>query len=440
MTSWLDLVAGLSFLGLAAATARTSRHMAVVSALAGVAWFLADVTPVALLIHRPLQLHAAQGFPDGRVRGRFAGVLLAASWAGALIQPLGRDAAFMLSLGSLIFVQSIRLRGQVRPGRRTEAATASRAVAVVALGLMLPSAGRLWAPTRIMGHGRGLAVYSALMALTALTLLTGVVARAATGRADEVIELSEITPSLTLRALRAELAAQDRSASIEPLRAAVQLLEANAELQATLTRNADEVRDSRRRLVDAAIAERKRIEDILAAGARTYLDELSWTLRTLHDGVDEATKTLIRTGLDEVEHSRDELEQLARGLHPRALVQHGLRAALTDLAERCPVPLTVHAPAARYREAIETALWYACTEALANIVKHAGATRATIELRSTAGGLVADIRDDGLGGATVTPGGGLAGLVDRLTAVDGVVSVEPNVGGGTHIEIRLPLQ
>ncbi len=440
MTSWLDLVAGVSFLVLAVATARTSRLMAVVSALTGVAWFLADISAVALFVHRPLQIHAAQGYPDGRVRGRFAGALLTVAWTGALIQPLGRNAPFMLALGTLTLVQSIRLRRQARPGRRTEAATASGAVAVVALGLMVPAALRLSAPPRITEHNWGLSVYSALMVLTALTLLAGVVVRAATGRADEMIELSEVTPSQTLCALRVELAAQDDSMSNQQLRGAAQLLETNAELQATLARNADEVRDSRRRLVDATVAERRRLEDILAGGALTYLDELSATLRTLHERVDDATKMLIRAGLDEVERSRDELEQIARGLHPRILVQHGLRTALTELAERCPVSLTVHAPCVRYSEAAEAAVWYACAEAVANIVKHARATHATIEVHSSAGVLVADICDDGLGGATVTSGGGLAGLVDRLGAVEGAISVRPNTGGGTHLEIRVPVQ
>jgi hypothetical protein len=435
---WFDPVAGTTFLVLGVAAANRSRRFAALAVLAGVGWYAGDVVAALLLVHRPLMLHAAAGYPDGRVRDRFAVAVLAVSWFGALVAPVGRSAIFMLALGALSLIAAGRLRWFAPLGRRAVAVTASQAVCALALSLALPAAGRLWAPRAVAGEG-GLVIYTGLVVVAGLVLLTGVGLRTEGGDTDAVIELSEATPSATLAALRVELADGTDRSSRPALAAAVALLEANGALQATLSRSVDEVRSSRRRLVEAAVVERQRLEAILSGGALCYLDELSMMLHALHDAADDTTRGLVAAGLEEVSRSRDDLEQLARGLHPRVLAEQGLSEALADLAARCPVPVDVRAPARRYAESVESAVWYACAEAVANLVKHAHAERASVEVTEAPGELVADIYDDGVGGARVTPGGGLAGLSDRLGAVEGTVAVLPVTGGGTRVRIRVPV-
>jgi hypothetical protein len=436
---WLDLLAGASFLVLGVAAASRSRRFAVLAVLAGAGWFAGNGITALLLVHRPLMLHTAVSYPDGRVRDRFAVAVVAVAWLGALDVPVGRSAIFMLVLGALSLIEAGRLRWRTPLGRRAVAVTASQAVCALALSLVLPAAGRLWAPRAAEG-GRGLVVYTGLVIVAGLVLLIGVVLRTEGGDTDAVIELSEATPSETLAALRAELAdGTDRSPG-PALLAAAELLEANAALQATLSQSVEDVRASRRRLVEAAVVERQRLEAVLSAGALCYLDELSTTLYALHETADDTTRGLVAAGLAEVGGSRDDLEQLARGLHPRVLAEQGLSEALADLAARCPVPVGVRAPASRYPESVESAVWYACAEAVANLVKHSGAGRASVEVIERDGELVADIRDDGVGGARVTAGGGLAGLSDRLEAVEGSVTVLAVAGGGTRVQIRVPVQ
>jgi signal transduction histidine kinase len=220
----------------------------------------------------------------------------------------------------------------------------------------------------------------------------------------------------------------------------VQLLESNAALQAELAERLDEVRASRRRLVEAAVMERERLERVLADGAFRYLDELTNTLQALGENGDGAARDLVAACLDEVARTRADLDQLARGLHPRVLVDRGLTAALADLAASCPIPVDVRTPPDRFPAAIETAVWYACAEALANVVKHAQAEMAVVDVQVESDELIASICDDGSGGARTTPGGGLAGLADRLAAVDGRLVVESRVGGGTRLRIGVRLQ
>ena len=205
---------------------------------------------------------------------------------------------------------------------------------------------------------------------------------------------------------------------------------------ATWRQRIDEVRASRARLVGAAIDERQRLERILGNGALRYLGELEACLTSTsgHAHGDPA----VATCLQEITYTREDLEQLARGLHPRILAERGLAAALEGLSRRSPVPVEVCALDGRFPERIETTVWYACAEALANVWKHAGATRARVEVTQSRGELRATICDDGVGGASLSPGGGLTGLVDRLSAVEGRLALASSTAG-TEVTIVVPL-
>jgi signal transduction histidine kinase len=134
---------------------------------------------------------------------------------------------------------------------------------------------------------------------------------------------------------------------------------------------------------------------------------------------------------------REDLEQLARGLHPRVLSDRGLAVALEQLCSHSPVPVHVHVPAGRFPERTETTVWYACAEALANVWKHAVATQVVVQVEASPDTLTAVVRDDGVGGARLSPGGGLAGLVDRVSGVGGRLSLASTTAG-THVTIEVP--
>ena len=148
---------------------------------------------------------------------------------------------------------------------------------------------------------------------------------------------------------------------------------------------------------------------------------------------------MLGEAIDELDTSLSELRELARGIHPAVLTDHGLEPALQALASRAPVPVTVQAdPDERLPGNVESAAYFVVSEALANVAKYAQATEAAVAVRRTDGRVSVDVTDDGIGGADVTRGSGLRGLADRLAALDGTLSVESPVGGGTHLHAEIP--
>jgi signal transduction histidine kinase len=133
-----------------------------------------------------------------------------------------------------------------------------------------------------------------------------------------------------------------------------------------------------------------------------------------------------------------ELRDLARGIHPPVL-DRGLRAALSALAEASPVPVRISADAPpRPSPAIEAIAYFCAAELLANAAKHSGAGQVTIALADRQGNLLMTVTDDGAGGARLVPGGGLAGLLERVQTVDGRLGIDSPPGGPTVIAIDLP--
>jgi signal transduction histidine kinase len=134
-----------------------------------------------------------------------------------------------------------------------------------------------------------------------------------------------------------------------------------------------------------------------------------------------------------------ELRDLVRGIHPSVLTDRGLDAAVSGLAERCPVPVDVDvALDERPPDAAETAAYYVVAEALTNVAKHASAARAAVDIRRLNGRLTIEVSDDGQGGAARTPGSGLEGLAQRVEALDGSLTIDSPAGGPTAIRAELP--
>jgi PAS domain S-box-containing protein len=210
-----------------------------------------------------------------------------------------------------------------------------------------------------------------------------------------------------------------------------------------LERQAQELRDSRSRIVLAADNERRRLERNLHDGAQQRLVSLSLSLRRAEKNVvaapDQAVEVL-RAASEELVEAIADLRELARGLHPAILTDRGLRPALAALAERAPLPVTVEGDVPeRLPAPVEAAAYFVAAEALTNAARHAHATRAVIEVELARGRLTIAVADDGVGGAAADKGTGLRGLSDRVEAIAGSLAVTSD-GLGTRVTASMPAE
>ncbi|RNL81602.1 sensor histidine kinase [Halostreptopolyspora alba] len=204
--------------------------------------------------------------------------------------------------------------------------------------------------------------------------------------------------------------------------------------------------ESRSRMVDAAEAERRRIERDLHDGAQQRLLSVTMTLgraRAKFDRDPESARALLEEASSEARSVMAELREVARGLHPRVLTDHGLHAALPVAVGRCPLPVKLDVrlderPSTR----AEGVAYYVTCEALNNVTKHADAANVAVRVVRTAGEggdlLRLTVTDDGVGGADPESGSGLYGLWDRVDAVDGELRLHSPEGGGTVLTADIP--
>jgi PAS domain S-box-containing protein len=202
-----------------------------------------------------------------------------------------------------------------------------------------------------------------------------------------------------------------------------------------------EVRASRARIVEAADEQRRRVVRDLHDGAQASLVRVVLALRLAlrGGGVPEEVRTLAGDALDSASSAIDELRELAHGIHPATLTRGGLAVAVQGLAARAPVPVVVEIGHERYPEPVESAAYFVAAEALTNVAKYARASTARVTTVRTNSMLVLTVDDDGIGGARRPAEGGLAGLADRVAAVDGGLTVTSEPGKGTHIRAEIPL-
>jgi signal transduction histidine kinase len=216
----------------------------------------------------------------------------------------------------------------------------------------------------------------------------------------------------------------------------------NAQLQAQAAREKlEQVRASRARIIEAGLAERRRLERDLHDGVQQHLLSLTARLTAAMTGTTDPEATAAfgqaRDGLREV---LAELRDLAHGIHPAVLSQTGLGAALEEVADRLPLPVRVTAPASRVGAAVEATAYFVACEALTNVVKHAKAESATVTVRINESQLDMEIADDGIGGITPCRPGcrGLGNISDRVSALDGEVTIDSRPGQGTRLVVRIP--
>ena len=490
-----DLAVGLTLSVVGFLTWRrhpTSRVGSVV-AVTGLLWLLGSVLPAALYLHRVALTALFLAYPSGKLTRRSDQVIVVASIALASALPfVGPSDIATLGLPALVAAMVLqRTMAATGPARRASAGPAVAAIAfasLLAAGSLaraadLPVDGLMLLAYEVGVAAIGLGLVADLLwgrwsqaAVTGLVIDLGdpgqtgslrdrlalvlgdrslVVGYRIAGSAPYVdeagqpVELPEpgsgrrATPILAgterIGVLVHDEALVGDPGLILPVAAAASLTIGNARLQAEVRDRMAQVDASRRRLVEAANAERRRIDEELDLGARGRLERIDRLLAAVGDATDPALATILAAAEGEVRAALEDLRELVGSTHPRALRAGGLAAALTELAGRMPGPVTVRAPSGRFAPIVETTLYYVCSEALTNVARHARASRATVDLVALGGRLRLVVTDDGIGGADLDGGSGLRGLKDRVEALGGRLLLEPGEGHGTRLTAELPI-
>ncbi|OKI48159.1 histidine kinase [Streptomyces sp. TSRI0281] len=209
-----------------------------------------------------------------------------------------------------------------------------------------------------------------------------------------------------------------------------------------LERRIAELESDRGVVVDTAAADLRRIERDLHDGAQARLVALAMGLGLAKEKLTddpEAAARMVDEAHGEVKVALQELRDLARGIHPAILTDRGLDAALSAIASRCTVPVKVSVDLdSRPAQAIEGSAYFTVSELLQNVSKHSGARSASVDVWRSSDRLLIQVRDDGSGGARMDGGTGMAGLAERLGAVDGLFVLDSPVGGPTTVTAELP--
>jgi signal transduction histidine kinase len=217
---------------------------------------------------------------------------------------------------------------------------------------------------------------------------------------------------------------------------AAELAGANAGLQAQVQAQLADVRESRRRLLDAADEERRSLRAQLDRDLGPRLDELEACLSKPPSDADRAS---VVSAIGQLGEARLEMTAIADGIHPRVIEQMGIVDAVRELGRRSAVPVEVTVGSALDGDlASQAALYFVCSEGLANVAKHARATSVSVRLAQTGQDLAIEIEDDGVGGADPARGTGLVGLRDRIEALGGSLRVVSREGRGTRILATVP--
>jgi signal transduction histidine kinase len=213
-----------------------------------------------------------------------------------------------------------------------------------------------------------------------------------------------------------------------------------------LRRDVERLRESRSAALDLEASELHRVERDLHDGAQQRLVVLAIDLGLAEERIETdpvSARALVAGAREQARLALAEMRDVLRGTAPAILLDRGLAAAIAAVAGGCPVQTTVDsalAPGQRLPPAVERAAYFVVAESLANVAKHSGASRCDVAVRQEAGQLLVEIRDDGPGGAILVPGGGLAGLRDRVGALDGSLDLSSPPRGPTVVRATLPIR
>lgn len=487
--------------GLVAWSRRPSSLAGALLAASGFAWFApnfadADSALVAwaaghaLYLHRGPLVQLLVTYPSGRPRGRLEAAAVAAGWVAALVPGAWEDERVAVVLAAVLAAVAALRWGRAPAQARRDRALAALATGTFSLVVALTATVRLVDPD--VSRDWTLAVYELALCAIAAGLAVGLVrARPGTVVTDLLVELAERPsgaqeaalaralgdPSLevgywvdrehayvdgTGRRLDIPIAGEGRAVTrvdrdrervavllhdpavldepglVEAVRATAGLAAANARLHAEVREQAAAVEASRRRLLRARDEERRRLEVRLRDGAERRLVAIRPVLEAALSTAAADTAERIERAQDRLDATLADLRELAAGLHPRELAEHGLEQAVVSLAGRSPTPVRLAVSPGPLPADVETAVYFVCSEALANAAKYAAASSVEIEVSSRDGAVVVDVTDDGVGGADPASGTGIAGLADRIAALGGTLRVDSPVGGGTRLHAELP--
>jgi signal transduction histidine kinase len=459
LTPAADTLAGLSLLVGGAATWRQASGRLLV--LTGAAWFAGDVVPALLYAHRGPLVHVLVTYPRGGLAG---GVVVAAAYVDGLVPPLARSLSVTAALAAaVVALVAWRCLRASRVERRARAASLPAAllvcatlvaapawaydlaVAIAAVGLAADLRWGRWTQAAITGLVVDLGDEPRALQATLARMLGDPGLRLAyrvDGWVDEAGHPVSLPPEgvTYVESDGGHVAAlvHDRAVLSDPLLAdsvstAVGLVVANVRMQGEVAARGREVAASRRRLLEAADEERRRLGEDLRVGVDRQLEAIGTRIVAL--GANPAALRLA----EELDAARGELRALAQGIHPKALTEHGLRAALEELAARATLPVSLDVESGRFQESHEAAAFFVCSEALTNVAKYAHASRAEIAVSRAHTRLLVRVVDDGVGGADPARGSGLRGLADRLDALGGALRVDSPPRAGTRLEAELPL-
>jgi signal transduction histidine kinase len=293
-----------------------------------------------------------------------------------------------------------------------------------------------------------------IAAAVAIALVFQPLRQRATRLANRLVYGERATPYQVLSDFAADMAGQldlgdalealtsTEDSLLQHLASQASLVMRNAQLTAELRATIGQLLASRRRLVEAQDAERRRIERNLHDGAQQQLIALAIQLGLLAESADDPD--LVRQAIPDlkaqINAALDDLRALARGIYPPLLAEQGLVMALRAQAARSPVPVLIEAgQVGRHPQDTESTVYFCTLEALQNVAKHARASRVTVRLSGSGGALEFSVSDDGAGfPAGTSHGSGLQGMSDRLAAHGGTLTVRSRPGQGTTITGRLP--
>jgi signal transduction histidine kinase len=488
-----DLAVGLTLLaaGFAMWARRRSSGSGPLIALAGAAWLAGDVWSTLVYAHRGPLVHALLAYPIGRTRSPLILAVIAIAYVDGLVPELARAPWPTVALtAAVVGVAAWRrastggLERRARTAPLVGAAAIGGALALAAIGRLAgigTEAVAAWAYEGAIAVTAVILAHDLLSGRTARAAATGLVVdladrqepralRDALARtigdpalriayrvgeqwvdeAGQPVQLPEQNSEgrevtivddggAPVAALVHDPAALRDGTLARSVAAAVRLALANVHLQADVAERVRDVAASRRRLVEAGDEQRRRLREQLRGGAEQVLGEASEDLSALAAGRQDETAAALAALVAALDAARTDLARFAQGVHPRALTERGLHAALSELSDHAEVPVILDVPDRRYPAPHEAAAFFVCSEGLANVAKYADASGVRIAVAAIGPRLIVRVVDDGPGGADAARGSGLRGLADRVEALGGTLSVASPPGAGTRLEAELPI-
>lgn len=483
LTAAADLLVGITWIAVAVVLwrqPRTRRSAALSAAFAG-SWLLGSVDPTFLFLHRGPLAHILLAYPTGRLESRPAQAAVAAAYADGIVagQVGGPEwtLGFAVGLAAAALLRALTATGVVRRSRFVPLVVGCALGMILAAGAVPRLAGAnadvllTYELTLVLA---GLAVAADLRAarwsngsITGLVVdlgeraVGGVVRdRLARAVSDPTLAVAYVIddgrPPVDEHGRPVELPAPGDARAVTPVdlaghpvallihdpavltdrslvdgaSGALSVAVANARLQTEVRASVADVEASMRRLLDAADAERHRLGSELRAHVDPLLQQAADELRAA------GSKPALLARVDAV---REQLSLLAGGLDPLLVHERGLGPALAELGRSAGIPVSISVPSERFQAAIETCVWFTCSEAIANALKHSQASRLEVAVRYDDGLLHVVVYDDGIGGADRSRGSGLRRLAQRVLSAGGRLAIESPPGGGTRISAEFDL-